>query len=308
MGVGRRQQRRWYWVFAIFGVAGVASILFIRLQSSPVRVVSPLPAVPTEERSTPSIFSKKKNPQDLKNIILDQVDDTWSNYSVYIQDYNSDFSLGINEDVVFTAASVNKIPILASLYYLAQDGEIDLDKIITLQEPDIQDYGTGVIRYDPPGTTYSVKTLARLMIQKSDNTAAFLLGNYVIGLDKVQKIIEGWGLTQTDMTNNQTSNRDMALLFEKIMKGQIANQAETREMLSFLSDSDFEDRIPKLLPDTVSVYHKIGSEVRIIHDVGVVSKGKVTYYIGILTSDVLDEEKTVDLIAKISKSVYDFLL
>ena len=69
--------------------------------------------------------------------------------------------MGINESVIFTAASVNKVPILAALYEEAQKGNVDFNRVITLQASDIQDYGTGSIRYDPPGTTYSVKTLAQ---------------------------------------------------------------------------------------------------------------------------------------------------
>ena len=61
------------------------------------------------------------------------------------------------------------------------------------------------------------------MMQKSDNTAAFLLANYVIGLNTIQQYVDGWGMTQTDMVNNTTSNHDMALLFEKIMNNKITH-------------------------------------------------------------------------------------
>ena len=224
-----------------------------------------------------------------------------------VEDYNSDFTLGMNEAVIYTAASVNKVPILAALYYLAQKGEVNLDQTITLQEKDIQDYGTGSIRYDPPGSTYSVKTLTRLMMQKSDNTAAFLLGNYVIGIDKIQAIMQSWVLAQTDMVNNKTSNRDMALLMRKIYEGKVAAPAMTREMLSFLKDSDQEDRLPAQLPKNVTVYHKTGNGIGLIHDTGIVERGKLKYYLGIFTSDIAEEEKTVKLVAKISRVIFDFM-
>jgi beta-lactamase class A len=202
---------------------------------------------------------------------------------------------------------VAKVPILAALYEEAQKGNIDFNKIITLQAADIQDYGTGSIRYDPPGTTYSVKTLARLMMQQSDNTAAYLLANYVIGMDVVQKYVDGWGMTQTDMVNNQTSNSDMALLFEKIIDKKIVNPALSDEMLALLKDSDFEYLFPGELPKDVTVYHKIGTAVGAVHDVGVVESGNLKYYIGIFTSDVGDEEQAAKLLADVSKVVYDYL-
>lgn len=254
------------------------------------------------------VFAVQKDPEELKKKVTDAVGDSWKNYSVYVTDLNSSFEMGINEHETFTAASVNKLPILAVIYNQAQNGKIDFDRIITLQQEDIQDYGTGSIRYDPPGSTYSVKTLVRLMMQKSDNTAAYLLGNYVVGLDSVQSIINGWGLTQTDMANNKTSNSDMALLLTKIYRGNIANPSETAEMLGFMKDSDFEDRLDGNLPKDVTLYHKIGSgDTGEIHDVGIVVHGNTKYYIGILTTNVPDPDAAVKTESKISRIVYDYM-
>jgi beta-lactamase class A len=254
------------------------------------------------------IFSVRKDPTVLKKQIQTAIGDTFKNYSVYVEDFHSNFSMGINESEQFTAASVNKIPILAALYSEAQNGKVNFDQVMTLQPDDIQDYGTGSIRYDPTGTTYTVKTLVRLMMQKSDNTAAFLLGNYVVGLPTVQTIINGWGLTQTDMVNNKTSNKDMELLMHKIYSTSVTNPAATAEMLGFMRDSDFENRIPGDLPKGVTVYHKTGDgETGEVHDVGIVVHDGTTYYIGILTTDVTDVDAGSKLEAKISKIVYDFM-
>jgi beta-lactamase class A len=254
------------------------------------------------------IFSVRKDAATLKKRIQSAIGDTFKNYSVYVVDYHSNFFMGINESEMFTAASVNKLPIMAALYNEAQNGTINFDQVITLQPEDIQDYGTGSIRYDPPGTTYTVKTLVRLMMQKSDNTAAFLLGNYVVGLPAVQSIINSWGLTQTDMANNKTSNKDMELLLRKIYGNNVANPALTAEMLGFTRDSDFENRIPGDLPKDVTVYHKTGDGgTGEVHDVGIVIHGNTTYYMGILTSNAGDADAASKLEAKISKIVYDFM-
>ncbi len=254
------------------------------------------------------IFTVRKDEEVLKKQIQSAIGNTLKNYSVYVVDYHSNFSMGINESEIFTGASVNKLPIMAALYNGAQNGNINFDQVITLQSEDIQDYGTGSIRYDPPGTTYTVKTLIRLMMQKSDNTAAFLLGNYVVGLPTVQSVINSWGLTQTDMINNKTSNKDMELLIRKIYNNNVTNPALTAEMLGFMKDSDFENRIPGNLPTGVTVYHKIGNgDTGEVHDIGIVVHDTVTYYIGILTSNAGDMDATAKLEAKISKIVYDFL-
>lgn len=293
-----------YIIGALVIMAATAVITF--LGEIRRETVSPLPT--GSYRKVLGIFSVKKKPEDLKNNVTDAIANKWKNYSVYVSDFNSGFEMGINEHEIFTGASVNKLFILAALYDQAQGGNIDFDEVITLQAEDIQEYGTGSIRYDPPGSTYSVKTLVRLMMQKSDNTAAFLLANYVLNLPLIQTKLNGWGMTQTDMVNNKTSNADISLLMEKIYRGNITNPALTKEMLGFMKDSDFEDRLPGKLPKDVTVYHKIGSgDTGEVHDVGVVVHGKTNYYVGILTTGAGDPEKASMLLADISKIIYDFM-
>lgn len=247
-----------------------------------------------------------KNPDELLTNIEKITDKMPGTFSVYVYDLKSNQGFGINENMIFTGASVNKIPILASLYHLTSKGEIYLEDTITPQEIDIQDYGTGSIRYDPTGTPYSIRTLARLMMEKSDNTAGHILGKIIISETKIQELIEGWGLTQTDMKNNKTSNADMQILLTKMYKGEITSKELTPEMLGLMVRSDFDDRIPNGLPKVTKVYHKTGDTVARIHDAGIIDLPNRPYYLGIFTTDMKDEKKTKALMAEISKTVYSY--
>lgn len=304
--VAQRKRRRHLFIF-LFVI--LSSLVGFRLWKgrAVVEIISPIPEEPHQSGSIFSVFTKRKSPEDLKRRIQELVNNRWKNYSVYVKDLNTSFTMGLNENIIYTAASLYKVPALAVLYYEAQRGTIDLDERVTVQPQDIQDFGTGSIRYDPPGSVYSIKTLAKLMIQQSDNTAGYVLANHVVGMARIQKQIEAWGLTQTDMVTNKTSNRDIAILFEKIYTGKVTNQAATLEMLSFFKDTEFENRLPALLPSGVEVYHKIGNETRVVHDVGIVTDGKKTYYIGILSTDVPDETEADKIAAQISKLVYEYL-
>lgn len=266
------------------------------IKTSEPKLISPLPL-----ESPKSSKNKEELLKEIRKLVEGK-----GTYSVFIYELNTKEKFGFGEEMIFTAASLNKIPILASLYFLVGKGDLDLDRKITLQKKDIQDYGTGSIRYDPPGTQYSLKTLARLLMEKSDNTAAYILSEIIITLPKIQELIESWGLTQTDMINNKTSNQDMALLLSLIYQGKITNQALTKEMLGFMDDSDFEDRLPKLLPPGLKVYHKIGNEIGIVHDVGIINFPPNPYYLGVLATDVPNEEEAKEIIAKISEMVFDF--
>ncbi len=300
----RRGNPRFFLLLTIIIIAAIAW----RVKPATDPVISPIPEDPHVVKPLfPNPFVRKKNPADLKTKIQETIAGEWSNYSIYIVDFKSSFTMGMNETVIYDGASVNKIPILAALYDQVQKGKINLDTTITPQPDDIQDYGTGSIRYDPPGTAYSIQTLARLMMQKSDNTAAYILANHVVGLSNIQTLVESWGLRQTDMIDNKTSNKDIALLMKKIYDGGIAGSARTAEILAFLKDSDFENRLPALLPQDTIVYHKIGTTEGGIHDAGIVTRGGTTYYIGIFTSDVTNEASAEKMIGKVSRVVFDYL-
>jgi beta-lactamase class A len=110
------------------------------------------------------------------------------------------------------------------------------------------------------------------------------------------------------MANNKTSNKDVELLTRKIYGNNVANPALTAEMLGFMKDSDFENRIPAGLPQDATVYHKTGDgDTGEIHDVGIVIHDNTAYYIGILTTNAGDPDAAAKLEAKISKTVYDFM-
>lgn len=249
--------------------------------------------------------SSQDNTNKVKEKIQKLISSQTGNYSVYYEDFTTNADIAINDKQIHIAASVNKIPIIAGLYYLAGQKRINLEDQITLQKEDIQAYGTGSLQYEEPGSVYSYKTLAKLSLQKSDNTAAHIIANK-IGVDKIQKAVNAWGLTQTDMENNKTSLSDMALLFKKIYKGEITTPALTKELLSFTRDTDIEDRLPALLPKDITVYHKTGDAVGGVHDVGIVENEGKAYFVGILTSDIGNtQEKTIKTIRLISQMIYN---
>lgn len=256
------------------------------------------------------IFTTKEKQRDiftanLKKQTAQLIKKAPGNYGIYYADLVNEHAFGINQNQIFTGASVNKLPIVAVLYYLDHQGKLDLDENITIQAEDIQAYGTGSLQNQEPGGVYSLKTLAKLSLRESDNTAAHVLAKR-IEMPVIQQIIEKWGLKQTDMKNNKTSAYDMYVLLKKIYKGEVTNVAKTRELFGFMIDTDIEDRLPALMTDGTNVYHKTGDNIGVINDVGIIEKGGTVFYLGVLTSDVGDKEAvTKKTIAKIAKEILD---
>ena len=99
----------------------------------------------------------------------------------------------------------------------------------------------------------------------------------------------------------------MALLLSKMYKRQITSEAQSTEMIGFMDKSDFENRLPALLPKDVSVYHKIGNEIGNVHDVGIIAFANHPYILSVMTNDITDEPTAENAIAQISKMVFDFM-
>jgi beta-lactamase class A len=109
------------------------------------------------------------------------------------------------------------------------------------------------------------------------------------------------------MTNNKTSAHDMAMLLTKMYKGEITKPSLTAEMLGFMEKSDYDDRLPAGLPNNIKIYHKTGDEVGKLHDVGIINLPGKPYYLGIFTTDITDEKKTKQIMAGISRLVFDYM-
>lgn len=245
----------------------------------------------------------QKTEQEVKEIIKNKP----GFYSVYYKNLKTGESFGINEKQIETAASVNKLPIVSAVYYLDSQGKISLSDKITILKDDIQDYGTGTLRYQQPNQSYSIRNLVSLSMKLSDNTAAHVLG-VRIGTDVLQSFVDNQGLVQTNMEGNTTTAYDMGKLFEDIWNGKFASLAKTQELLSFMTDTETEDRLPLQLPKTVKIYHKTGDGEGFIHDVGIIDDGKNIYYLGVMTSDIgNNEDLTKKTISQISKKINESL-
>jgi len=249
--------------------------------------------------------AKRVHAADIRKSVLEKfLKEEKGSYSIYYKDLKTGEEFGIDENKVHTAASLNKLPIVAYLYNQASRGKLDLEDRVTVQEKDVQDYGTGSIRYEAPGGSYSLKNLTKLALEQSDNTAAYVLG-VKLGVDNVQEYIRGLGLVATHMNNNETTAKEMGILYDLLNSRKVANEALTRELLDFSRDTDFEDRIARDLPNDAIVYHKAADGVGFVHDAGIISSGTNKFILTILTSDIKNEEEVKNTMGKIAKFIYD---
>lgn len=246
---------------------------------------------------------EEKSTDQIRKEVMAFLESQAGQYSVYYEDLVTGERFGIDENTVLTAASLNKIYIVGNLYNRANKGTIELSDTIVIQPGDIQDYGTGSLRYEEPGNPYTLSYLAKLAMKESDNTAAHVLDIY-LDEAKIQNYVNALGLTATSMVNNTTSAADVGAFFKLMYQGKVTSSAFTKEMFGYMTQTDFEDRIPRNLPKSVIVQHKTGDGVGYIHDGGIIEDGDTKYVLVVLSSNVSDEDKTKQTIGSISKLVY----
>jgi len=272
---------------------------------------TPLPDSTPQPSSTPpfkndplkitSTGISKKNYSKLQKNIKEYLDSQQGVYGVYFLDLKSGQTFNINSTRKFIAASTIKVPINLYLYQMYSEGKISLDETITYEECDYEE-GTGDIQYAEFGTEYTLKELSRLSIEASDNVAINMLARY-LGYEKIIEYRESLVNHTIQQDRNVTTPKDMAI-YLKVLLDLTQNSPDTHELLDFLLNTEYNDRIPLYLPEDVPVAHKIGNQVEACHDVGIVFAKRP--YILCLYSEKVDEETAPETLAQVSKMIYDF--
>ena len=211
-------------------------------------------------------------------------------YGVVVLDPSSGERVAMDADRRFLAASLNKLPVLMTLYRAAASGAVDLDDQISMQASDVQAYGTGVLFTYPVGHTITLRECATLLIKESDNTAWKMLDRY-LGRDYIRAELYRVGARSTEYwLPNTTTPDDVLLMLEKISDPSYTTPELSAEMLDIMANTSFEERLPQPLPKGTRVSHKIGYYGSTFADAGVVfpegaRDTRDAYLIVVITSD-----------------------
>jgi beta-lactamase class A len=234
-------------IAVLFIITIFASLLFY-LQAE-------LPGI-WEKITAPTIISSLPQGSASTNSVVKQIRDLIQplsgTYGVYVYRLEDRREYGVNEDQIFPAASLNKLPVMVAAYQQSEKGKLNLETKYTLKEEDKIE-GAGLLQNKPAGSQYSYRQLIEYMAQNSDNTA-FKIMRQIVG----ETIVE------------QITPREVGEIFQKLYQGELINQEDKEELLQFLTKTNFEDRIPKGVPEEVRVAHKIGTLTGVYSDAGIV--------------------------------------
>lgn len=228
-----------------------------------------------------------------------------------------------NQDHVFHPASTYKVAVMAQVFrQLNVDHEILVHNRFpsvvdgSLFEVGIEDDSDPVL-YEFMGQSISVLNLAERMITKSSNLATNLLTEWV-GLNSIQSMLDENGIQDLKVVryimdgkafdqgiNNSISSRAMNLLLSAIYESRLASATACQKMIDIMKRQEHRQGIPALLPVGVEVANKTGWIDGIFHDTGIVFANNGPYALTVLTEGVPSKELAQDLVAQISRQVFD---
>jgi len=275
----------------------------------------------------------KKTIEDLKTNIVNDISKIDGDVAIALYDLNNESNtITININETFHAASTMKVPVMIELYKQQNEGLLNLnDSIVLVNEfksivdgssysMDIGDDSDDII-YSKIGTKQTLYDLMVPMITVSSNLATNVLIEIVeakkvtqtmrsLGADNIEVLrgVEDQKAYDLGLSNSTTAN-DLLAIMKAIANGEAGTKEDCDAMIAILKDQNWNDMIPKYLPETVEVAHKTGSITGVHHDAAIVYLPDGGQYVLVLLSKNLsDFDAGTDQLAQISKTIYDYMI
>ncbi len=207
------------------------------------------------------------------------------------------------------AASLIKLPAAMELYKAAELGKINLDDKITLREEWLDD-GFGDLYKKGAGHTLTLREATEIMLRDSDNTALKAVSVSMMGL--LQQDENPFNFLDAEFSQNQDltvsiSARAYSSFLKCLYFSCYLEKQHSQELLDYLSNTDFKDRIVAGVDSGIPVAHKVGNFGQSTQsDCGIVYIETKNYLLCVMLEGP-DNAKTDAKIAELSKLTFDYI-
>lgn len=212
---------------------------------------------------------------------------------VYIADPLNPAPLYMHDaDVVFIAASLYKLGILAHVERLVDAGRLRYADTIEIRPEDITEDGS----YELAGTVLTIDEALEAMITLSDNGTALALW-HSLGPDNINATLQtlglaGFHIANDDDDDNTASPRVIGQYFTLLAQRKLVSAAASDRMLARLERNQINDRLPSELPSGTVVAHKTGNLGFVTHDAGIIYTSHGARVVVGMTANTIEEEAT----------------
>lgn len=199
----------------------------------------------------------------------------------YYKNLATGYAYGVRAEEAFLAASVIKFPLFLHVLSQAAEGKLDLDQKVTVTEQEKVPI-CGALPLFTGAVEADIRTLCRLMISLSDNTAT----NKLIRLCTIEGANAGFramGLEKTCLRRllfdaeasaagleNTICPREMGALLEALYRETFVSPEVSREALDTLHLQQIDHKLNGKLCGEVAIAHKTGEDEALSNDVGIV--------------------------------------
>ncbi|HKI04315.1 MAG TPA: serine hydrolase [Thermoanaerobaculia bacterium] len=233
-----------------------------------------------------------------------------------------------DEEESFHAASTMKVPVMMALFQAVDGGEMRLADPIPVRNEfqslvdgspfalDPKEDGDADL-YQAVGGARPLEELIRRMIVRSSNLATNLLIEK-IGASRANDLMRSLGAFRIQVLrgvedekafkaglNNKVTAKDLEIALTALAKGETFTPASNGRMIEILKAQEFNEKIPAYLPKGTPIAHKTGDITGVHHDAAIVfPPGEAPYVLVVLTDGFQDEKEANQVIAEISREVW----
>ncbi|MEI6553211.1 MAG: serine hydrolase [bacterium] len=308
----------WYLYPALHGSDTQKSIKVIRENSSDYGLINPLLLVLDGGSTKAPEYNKLTNT--LNSYVKDKINNKKAeSISIYFRDLNSGIWSGVDENHLYSPASMMKVALLISCLSFSYSNPDFLDKEVYVT-PNSTGFDSGQ-SYKPkkavvPGGTYKVRDLISFMVVDSDNNATAAL-EYILGEDKINNLLKELQLSQPkSMDSDFLSPRMYSRFYRILYNSTYLPQDVSENALKILSQDDFPDGIVAGVPKNITVAQKFGERTvsdtsgnlinRELHDCGIVYLPSKPYFLCVMTKGK-NFNDLQPILSDVSKIVWDGL-
>lgn len=199
----------------------------------------------------------------------------------YYKNLTTGLEFGVRAEEAYLAASVIKLPLYLYVLALRAGGKLDMDTRLTVAEEEKMP-GCGALSLLTGPVTADIRSLCRLMIDISDNTATNALirhctipganaGFREMGLETtcLRRLLFDAEASAAGLENT-ISPREMGILLEKLYREEFVSAETSREAMDVLLDQQICHKLDGKLCGAVPIAHKTGEDDALSNDVGIV--------------------------------------
>lgn len=221
---------------------------------------------------------------------------------VYVHDLKHNRVASINADTIFPTASIVKMPILLGIMQKISSGELDYHQRLLYTNDLFYDEGDDILSRFKDSSSIELGKVMMLMLTISDNCASLWLQKLAGGGTRINQIMDSLGFRITRVNSRtpgresnraeygwgQSTPREIAVLMEKIVKGEIFSREASEKMLRLLGRQFWDEEALSAIPAGVFVADKNGAVDESRNEIVFVNAKKNPYIFSIFTKNNKD--------------------